>query len=76
MNTIIMPGVTIGNNVIIGCGAVVTKNIPDNQIWGGVPAKHIKTIEAYYTQHTNDFDFTKLLNYNEKKNYLLHKYNL
>ncbi len=41
----ILPGVTIGNNVIVAAGAVVTKDVPDNVIVGGVPAKVIKTIE-------------------------------
>ena len=74
MNTIIMPGVTIGSNVIIGCGAVVTKNIPDNEIWGGVPAKFIKKVEDYYDCHKNDFDYTKQMNFEDKKNYLQRKY--
>ncbi len=43
INSIIMPGVTIGNEVIIGAGSVVTKNIPDNCIAAGNPAKIIKT---------------------------------
>ena len=38
----IMPGVNIGNGVIVGAGAVVTKDIPDYAIVGGVPAKIIK----------------------------------
>lgn len=41
----ILPGVTIGNNVIVAAGAVVTKDIPDNCIVGGVPAKIIKEID-------------------------------
>ena len=40
---IIMPGIKIGNNSIIGAGAVVTKSFPENSIIGGVPAKLIKT---------------------------------
>lgn len=39
--TILGP-VTIGNNVTIGAGAVVTKDIPDNAVVGGIPAKIIK----------------------------------
>lgn len=35
---IILPGVTIGENAVIGAGAVVTKDVPDNQLWTGVPA--------------------------------------
>lgn len=38
----IMPNVTIGENSIIAAYSFVTKNIPKNQIWGGIPAKLIK----------------------------------
>jgi acetyltransferase-like isoleucine patch superfamily enzyme len=37
----ILPGVVIGDNAIIGAGAVVTKNVPSGETWGGVPAKKI-----------------------------------
>lgn len=40
----ILPGVTIGNNVIIAAGAVVTKDVPSNTLVGGVPAKKIKDL--------------------------------
>ena len=43
VNSIIMPGVHIGNQVIIGSGSVVTKDIPDNCIAAGNPAKIIRT---------------------------------
>ena len=43
-----MPGVTIGNNCIIAAGSVVTKNIPDNSVVGGVPAKFIKSSFDYF----------------------------
>jgi hypothetical protein len=42
MDSIILKGVIIGDNVRIAAGSVVTKSIPDNQIWGGNPAKFIK----------------------------------
>ena len=44
-NCTILPGVTIGSNVVIAAGAVVTKDVPDNCVVGGIPAKVISTIE-------------------------------
>ena len=44
--TILGP-VTIGNNVTIGAGAVVTKDVPDDVIVAGVPAKVIKTNKSH-----------------------------
>jgi acetyltransferase-like isoleucine patch superfamily enzyme len=40
-HVVVLPGVTIGDNAIVGAGAVVTKNIPANETWAGVPAKKI-----------------------------------
>ncbi len=68
-----MPGVTIGNNIIIGCSAVVTHAIPDNSVAVGMPARVIETIEQYETKHINDFEFTKGMNHNDKKMYLMEK---
>jgi len=42
---VINPGINIGNNVVIASGAVVTKDVPDNVVVGGNPAKVIKQIE-------------------------------
>jgi acetyltransferase-like isoleucine patch superfamily enzyme len=41
----VVAGVTIGNNVVIAAGAVVTKDVPDNCVIAGVPAKKIKDLE-------------------------------
>ncbi|MBA0883138.1 sugar O-acetyltransferase [Flavobacterium undicola] len=41
----ILPGVTVGENSIIAAGAVVSKDVPDNVIMGGIPAKIIKSID-------------------------------
>lgn len=40
-----VPGVTIGDNAIIAAGAVVTKNVAENTIVGGVPAKLLRAID-------------------------------
>ncbi|WP_195575074.1 DapH/DapD/GlmU-related protein [Paenibacillus sp. 1001270B_150601_E10] len=43
-NATIIPGVIIGDNAVVAAGAVVTKNVPENTVVAGVPAKVIKTI--------------------------------
>ncbi|OFY38963.1 MAG: hypothetical protein A2X18_05435 [Bacteroidetes bacterium GWF2_40_14] len=43
VGAIIMPGVIIGDEVIVGAGSVVTKNVPSNTIVAGNPARIIKT---------------------------------
>jgi acetyltransferase-like isoleucine patch superfamily enzyme len=43
-NAVVLPGVTIGRHVVVAAGAVVTDNVPDNVVVGGVPAKIIKQL--------------------------------
>ncbi len=40
-HAIILKGVTIGRHSVIGAGAVVTKDVPDNEVWAGNPAKRL-----------------------------------
>ncbi len=47
---LVMPGVTIGNRVIIGAGSVVTKDIPDNSIAVGNPARVISDLDTYLSK--------------------------
>jgi acetyltransferase-like isoleucine patch superfamily enzyme len=44
-NSTILPGIRIGRNSLIGAGAVVTKDVPENTVVAGNPAKVIKTID-------------------------------
>lgn len=48
-NTTICPGVSIGNRTIIGAGSVVTKDIPDDVIAAGNPARIIKRLDTEYS---------------------------
>jgi acetyltransferase-like isoleucine patch superfamily enzyme len=40
----ILPGVTVGENAVVAAGAVVSKDVPDNAIVGGIPAKTVRMI--------------------------------
>lgn len=40
----ILPGCTVGRNSVVAAGAVVTKNIPSDQLWAGVPARLLKCL--------------------------------
>lgn len=75
-NVIILPGVTIGKNCVIGAGAVVTKDIPDNTVAAGVPARVLETIEEYHAKVEKKCDLTKSMSNEEKKAYLEKKYGL
>ena len=43
----VLPGVTIGEQAVVAAGAVATKDIPDNEVWGGVPARFIMSRDDY-----------------------------
>lgn len=43
--TTVLKGVRIGDNAVIGSCSVVTRDVPDNEIWGGNPARFIKRFE-------------------------------
>lgn len=42
--SVILGGVSIGENAMIGAGSIVTKNIPDNELWVGNPARFVRKI--------------------------------
>lgn len=43
--SVILGGVTIGENAMIGSGSVVTKNVPSGELWFGNPAKFVRKID-------------------------------
>jgi acetyltransferase-like isoleucine patch superfamily enzyme len=61
---IVLPGVTIGSNVIVGAGSVVSKDVADNTIVAGVPAKPIAKTDEYVAsleKKTQDLPWYDLL---------------
>jgi acetyltransferase-like isoleucine patch superfamily enzyme len=47
LNSILLPGTTIGENVVIAAGSVVRGNIQSDSVYGGVPAKKIMSLQDY-----------------------------
>lgn len=45
-NSVILPGCRIGDNAVIGAGSVVNTDVPAGELWAGVPARRIKSVEA------------------------------
>lgn len=49
-NVVILKGVSIGDNCVIGAGSIVSKNIPANSVAAGIPCKVICSIDEYYNK--------------------------
>jgi maltose O-acetyltransferase len=62
-NSILLPGIEIGPNTIIGAGSVVTTSIPPNSIAAGNPAKVIKSLDGYFK--SGDISGSYSINSNE-----------
>lgn len=71
---IILPGVVIEDNVVVGAKSLVTKKLDSGFIYGGVPARKIKSIEEYYDGNKDIFIKTKTMSAENKKIFLLNKF--
>lgn len=67
----ILAGVTIGDNVIIGAGSVVTKSIPSGYMVAGNPIKHIGYTDDWYKKIKEVDLKSAKMSYEDKKKYLL-----
>ena len=70
-NSLVMPGVTIGNNVLVAAGSVVTKSIPSRVVVAGNPARVICSIDEYYERNKKYNIETKRSSESAKKKMLL-----
>ena len=70
-NTLVMPGCTIGNNVLCAAGSVVTKSIPSGWVVAGNPAKFVCTIEEFEIKNLKYNTHSKMMGPEDKKSLLL-----
>lgn len=71
---IILPGVTICDNVVIGAHSVITKDISSSGVYAGAPAKFIRTLEQYCEKNIDNFSHTKGLKYEAKRQFYEKKF--
>jgi len=45
-HSVILKGVTIGTEAVVAAGSVVTRDVPDGEVWGGNPAKFLKSVRS------------------------------
>lgn len=61
MNSIILMGANIGDNIIIGAGAVVSGKVESNSVYAGNPAKRICSLEEFYQKRKERFEKSAVL---------------
>jgi acetyltransferase-like isoleucine patch superfamily enzyme len=71
----VLGGVTIDDNVVVGAGAVVTKNISSNCVVAGVPARPIESLEQYLEKIQPKIINTKAMNEKQKRKFLQNYFN-
>lgn len=71
---VILPGVTIADNVVIGARSVVTKDVPENSVVAGVPARVIKSLSEYRASCSGSIEQTKHFSRAEKRSFYCEKH--
>lgn len=76
INCVIMPGVNIGSNVIVGAFTLVNKSVPDNSVVAGIPARVICSLDEWMqkVQKRGGLVPTKHMNADEKKQFIISHY--
>lgn len=71
MGALLLPGVNVGSNVVIAAGSVVSRDIPDDCVAAGIPARPIKTFEEYRLSSLDRGMATKGMSREAKRSYLV-----
>jgi serine acetyltransferase len=71
-----LPGVTIGDNVIIGAGSIVNTDVPSNMVAAGCPCRIICSLDEYIEKHQDDFLYIVNMPLEQKKKILLEKFGI
>ena len=67
-DAMILPGVSIGDNVVVGAKALVASDLESNMVYGGVPARAIKTVQEYMEKKISSCVETKGMKGEDRRN--------
>lgn len=71
---IILPGVNVGSNSIIGAYSVVSRDVPPGSVFAGVPARFIRTLDEYSVKSLKSGEMTKKMSAAEKRKFYVEKF--
>jgi acyl-[acyl carrier protein]--UDP-N-acetylglucosamine O-acyltransferase len=74
VNTILMPGIEIGDNVVIGAGSVVTADIPPDTVAAGTPARPVRTRAEYWERTQPRAEHIRSWPREKKRRHLLERF--
>lgn len=75
-DALILPGVEVCDDVIIGANSVVTKSITSSGIYAGIPCKYICSLDEYISKNSCFFQNTKKMGYFEKREHYMKTYKM
>jgi acetyltransferase-like isoleucine patch superfamily enzyme len=74
VNSVLLPGTTIQNNVIVGAGSIVKGILEENSVYAGVPAKYICSLDEFLTRNRSRFSYFRDLNAEDKRKAIIERF--